>query len=273
MPTPSTKPKNFTFYTVGSGQSAVITGNSSTLYGGNDTLISAGNNNVLIAGSSSSTLVASTIPGSFTSLIGNGSSSLVAGNGNDYISLNGQGDQISGVSGGIDTIATSSNNISLLDTLTYGSGITNVANLIFTGTTSGATLSGNSLSGSLIGSKFYGNQIIAGTGAETLVGGSGNDCLVGNGRSVLIGNGGNDTYVINQSGDKILQTNLGGTVQTALRKFDLSNTAQNGPGVAKVTGVVFSENGTVTSGVVTLTGNSLNDTIVGVLSAGVITTP
>lgn len=202
------------------GDKLVVTGNNSTLYGGAgpDTLQIAvnpakpsvtGNNDWLIAGVGANTLIGSnsTVTGAADTLVGNGRSSLVGGSVNNTFILNTNGDKISlGLyAGKVNSIRTSLNNFSLADTLARGTGVANVNNLIYTGN-GPSTLVGNDRNGSLVGSSLYGNNLVAGTGIQTLVGSNSalvGDRLTGNGRSSLIGGLGNDTYVLNTPGDKV----------------------------------------------------------------------
>jgi Ca2+-binding RTX toxin-like protein len=274
-------PKNFSFYTVPVSTSGTLTGNFSTLLGSaGSTLVAAGKSDVLNAGSGPSTLIGSSLAGVSTTLIGNGTSSLSGGRGNDLFQIPFAGDSIGGSAGGNDTLSSPINAIDLNDTLSYGTGIAAVANAVYTGL-GGATLVGNGLKGSLLGGRSGGNSLVSGTASQTLVGGNplagGNDAdtLIGNGRSFLIGGNGNNVYVVNAAGDTIVQPSGTGTssVRTSLNGFNLTDTLHYGSGILNVKQLFFT-NDTLTTGTISLTGNTLDNTIVGsanaknILSAG-----
>lgn len=267
-------PKNFSFYSVPISDSGTLTGNFSTLLGSaGSTLVAAGKSDVLQAGSGPATLIAASLAGSATTLIGNGSSSLSGGRGNDLFQIPFAGDSIGGTPGGNDTLSSPINAIDLTDTLSFGSGITAVGNAVYTGL-GGATLTGNGLKGSLIGGKSGGNSLVAGTASQTLVGGRtagvgiDADTLVGNGRSFLLGGNGDNVYVVNAQGDRIVQPVGNGiaSVRTSLTSFNLTNTLHYGTGIQNVKQLVFT-NDTLSTGTVSLTGNSLNNTIIGAANA------
>lgn len=269
------------------GDKLWVTGNSSTLYGGAgpDTLQIAvnpakpsvtGNNDWLISGVGANTLIGSnsTVTGAADTLIGNGRSSLVGGSVNNTFVLNTNGDKLSlGLSAGkINTVRTSLNNFNLADTAAHGAGVANVNNLLYTGN-GPATLVGNDRNGSLVGSSLYGNNLIAGTGNQTLIGSNNplvGDRLTGNGHSSLIGGLGNDTYVLNTPGDKIyiptsqpFQPTGTDTILTTIPSLSLTDTLTYGAGILGVEDITFNDGGSVTSGTVTLGGNSLDNTIIG----------
>jgi Ca2+-binding RTX toxin-like protein len=272
-------PKNFSFYSVTVSDSGTLTGNFSTLLGSaGSTLVAAGKSDVLEAGSGPATLIAASLAGSSTTLIGNGSSSLSGSRGNDLFQIPFAGDSIGGTAGGNDTLSTPINAIDLTDTLSFGSGITGVGNAVYTGL-GGATLTGNGLKGSLIGGKSGGNSLIAGSASQTLVGGStvgggvDADTLVGNGRSFLVGGNGNNVYVVNTQGDQIIQPSGNGvsSLRTPLTSVNLTDTLHYGTGILNVKQLVFT-NDTLTTGTVSLIGNSLDNTIVGAVNASNVLT-
>jgi hypothetical protein len=267
-------PKNFSFYSVPVSDSGTLTGNFSTLLGSaGSTLVAAGKSDVLEAGVGPATLIGASLAGSSTTLIGNGSSSLSGGRGNDLFQIPFAGDSIGGTPGGNDTLSSPINAIDLTDTLSFGPGITAVGNAVYTGL-GGATLTGNGLKGALIGGKSGGNSLVAGTASQTLVGGRtvgvgiDADTLVGNGRSFLLGGNGDNVYVVNAQGDRIAQPSGSGvaSVRTSLSSFNLADTLHYGTGIQNVKQLVFT-NDTLSTGTVSLTGNSLNNTIVGAANA------
>ena len=122
------------------------------------------------------------------------------------------------------------------------------------------------------------DYLIAGTGANTLVGStlsSNFTTLQGNGQSTLQYAGAVNTIILNSGSangsdyqtDSILPATLSGgklgiagasIIQTSLDQFDLSNTFNHGAGVASIKGLV--NTGAANA---TLQGNNLNDSIVG----------
>lgn len=120
------------------------------------------------------------------------------------------------------------------------------------------------------------NTSFIATGTSTLVGGSNSDTLVGNGRSFLIGGGGDDSYIISQSGagstarfDKVTESAIGGTdtARTTIPNFNLADTLRYGSGIANIENLTFNDGGTLISGIVTLAGNTNDNTIIGARNA------
>ena len=120
------------------------------------------------------------------------------------------------------------------------------------------------------------NYLKAGTAANTLVGSSlssATTVLEGNGRSTLRYAGANNTFLINNSvsggtgwdykTDSIVAASNTAsantsTIRTTLNRFDLSNTANHGTGVANIRNIMYTGTGDVT-----LQGNSQNNWIQG----------
>ncbi len=168
----------------GNGQNNTITANDlgNTLFGdaGNDLLIGGAANDVLDGGS--------------------GSDTLLGGAGDDTYAVNNSGDQVVESAGaGSDTV-----HASIDYALTA-----NVENLVLTG---GATLGlGNALNNTITGNNL-GNSLAGDAGNDTLNGGAGNDSLDGGtGADTMSGNGGNDSYVVDNTGDVVVESVGAGT--------------------------------------------------------------
>lgn len=285
----------YTFYTVPGNTSETVSGDFSTLLGlsgesslDTPTLTATGLSNFLIAdpdNASPTYLRSNARRGAYTTLIGNGSSTLVGGVGNDFFKITSLGDILmGGALGGNDTLSSAFGTIDLSSngTTSLGNDVTMVANAVYTGL-GGATITGNSLPGILKGGSLGGNSLVAGSASQTLIGGnpsslsgSAADTLQGNGRSYLMGGSGDNLYLINNRGDRIVQPSGSGISQilTTLTSFSLTDTVGYGNGLLNVRNLIFDNNSPSPSRTVSLSGNSLNNTIVGssstsnVLTAG-----
>jgi len=186
----------------GNGQANTITGNvaSNVLKGGDG-------NDILLGGAGNDTLEGEadrdTLDGGF------GTDILKGGSGNDNYVVDNTGDSIiEAAGGGIDGV-----NSSVTYTLPN-----NVENLTLRGTSAingigngqANTITGNVASNVLKGGA--GNDILlGGAGNDTLEGGTGRDTLDGGfGADVLKGGTGNDNYVVDNTGDSIIEAAGGG---------------------------------------------------------------
>lgn len=125
-----------------------------------------------------------------------GADTMIGYGGNDYYIVNSAGDRITEVAGGgIDEVATTLASYTLPEF---------VENLTFVGS-GNFTGGGNELANLLIGG--VGNDTLSGAaGADTLVGGAGNDRLDGGtGADALVGGAGDDVYVVDDSGDVVVE--------------------------------------------------------------------
>lgn len=204
----------------GAGNDSVDGGaGNDTLDGGdgNDTLLGGLGNDVLLGGIGADTLTG----GAGDDVLdgGVGADTLTGGLGNDLYMVDSGSEVVSeGVEEGVDTVQSS---------LTYTLGA-NVENLVLTGAGSiggvGNTLdnaiTGNEASNTLSGDA--GNDVLrgqagddtllGGAGADTLAGGSGNDQLDGGiGVDNLAGGAGNDVYLIDHTGDVVVEEAGNGT--------------------------------------------------------------
>lgn len=288
--------KRYTFYTLPGNTSETVSGDFSTLLGlsgdsqqATPTLTATGLSNFLIADSANPSpvyLQSGARRGAFTTLIGNGSSTLLGGAGNDFFQITSPGDILADVvagatSGGSDTLSSSYASIDLTNTSTLGSGVTMVGNAVYTGL-GGAAITGNALPGVLKGGALGGNSLVAGTASQTLVGGAtigggiAADTLKGNGRSFLLGGSGDNLFLINTPGDRIGQPRASSLSQilTTQTSVNLTDTLNYGPGILNIGQLVFDNASPSPSRIVSLTGNSQNNSIYGsqttsnVLTAG-----
>ncbi len=163
---------------------------------GNDTLSGSTGDDTLIGGAGNDTLLG-----------GVGADTMVGGTGDDYYQIENAGDTVvEAVGEGVDTVAT------------YLSGYTLAANtenlILMTGAISG--------SGNALDNRLYGTA-----DANVLYGGAGNDWLKGYaGADTLYGGTGNDTYIVEDSGDVIVEAaNEGVDTINATVSIDLTNTA------------------------------------------------
>ncbi len=266
----------------------IVTGSgNNTLTGGtgNDTFVGGSGNTVMVGGGGSDVLVG-----------GSGNNTITGGSGNDTL-IGGTGSNVLNGGGGTDTFvlsahtagtpakdtltnSTSTNILSLTkfsNALTFslaaGSGVAQLADPIagYSLDIAGGVFktvvlgSGNNI---VTGNATLGTTIVGGSGNNVLIGGTGNDVLVGgSGNDILIGGGGVDT-LSGVGGDDIL---IGGTlsfsnnttgllaIQTAWNSGDTytNRVAALRSGVGP--GNAFAISATT----VTLTPNSVKDTLVG----------
>jgi Ca2+-binding RTX toxin-like protein len=173
---------------------------------------------------------------------GAGADTLIGGAGNDTYIVDNAGDVVvEDANAGIDTIKTAFNTFTLS---------ANLENLTFTG--AGAfTGTGNAAA----------NTITGGAGDDTLDGGAGADTLVGG--------AGNDTYLIDNTGDVIVEAANGGTdtVKTTANVYTLGANVENltfiGTGNFVGTGSAVDNVITGGAGNDTLSGGAGNDTLDG----------
>ncbi|MDP2831692.1 MAG: calcium-binding protein [Pseudomonadota bacterium] len=193
------------------------------------------------------TLIGNAAANTLTGLAGNdslnggaGADSLIGGLGNDTYTVDNLGDVVTeNANEGTDTVQSSI-------TCTLAA---NVENLTLTGT---AAINGT---GNTLDNVLTGN-----TGANTLTGGAGNDTLNGGaGVDTLIGGIGNDTYVVENSGDVVMEAANEGTdlVQSSVT-YTLGANVEN----LTLTGT-GNINGTGNSLSNTLTGNAAANTLKG----------
>ena len=168
----------------GNGQDNTITANDlgNTLFGdaGNDTLIGGAANDVLDGGS--------------------GNDTLLGGAGDDTYTVDNSSDQVVETAGaGSDTVLAS------ID-YTLAS---NIENLVLTGS---ATMGfGNGLNNTITGNNL-GNFLAGDAGDDVLNGGAGDDVLDGGtGADRMSGGGGNDSYVVDNTGDVVVERVDAGT--------------------------------------------------------------
>jgi len=150
---------------------------------------------------------------------GDGSDTLQGGAGDKAVDFlyGGNGNDIYFVDSTIDTISDSSGTDTIYTSLSFNLAsdlVTDIENLVYTGKTK-ATLTGNSYQNSIVGSlaseTLFGddeNDTLDGqAGNDLLSGGADNDSLIGGlGADTMLGGTGDDTYVIDNTGDKILET-------------------------------------------------------------------
>jgi trimeric autotransporter adhesin len=132
----------------------------------------------------------------------------------------------------------------------------NVENLTLTGT-GAIDATGNSLDNTLTGNNWA-NLLIGGQGDDTLNGGAGGDTLNGGvGIDVMRGDLASDTYIVDNASDTVVESASEGndTVQASVT-FSLSANVEN----LTLTG----------NGAIDATGNSLDNTIAGNVSANIL---
>lgn len=187
----------------GSGNDTIIGNSADNILKGNagdDSLSGREGNDTLEGGSGNDTLDG-----------GVGADTMIGGIGNDIYFVDNVADQvIEDANAGIDEVRT-----------TLGSYVlkANFENLTGTSAT-GQTLTGNTLD----------NVIKGGAGNDTLDGGAGNDTLDGGaGADTLIGGIGNDIYVVDNIGDKLVESRDAGIdeVKTTLSTFTLATNFEN----------------------------------------------
>jgi Ca2+-binding RTX toxin-like protein len=244
---------------------------------GNDTLTGGDGNDILNAGAGNNNLLGG--DGNDSLNAGDGKDSLVGGAGNDTLNagsgidtlIGGLGDDIyvtdnvyetltETAKQGIDTVQSTVSytlkvnfeNLTLLGT-TNINGTGNTVNNIITGNTGNNTLDGQG-----------GNDILfGGTGNDVLLGQIGNDTLDGGtGNDTLYGNEGNNIYVVDNTGDIVIEGVSQGT--------DLVTTSVNYTLTDQVENLTLYVGTTVTTTNINGTGNALNNTITGSSGSNVI---
>jgi Ca2+-binding RTX toxin-like protein len=144
---------------------------------------------------------------------GAGNDIMAGGAGDDVYFVDSIGDVVTEQLGeGTDTVNTTLNSYSL-------AALGNVENLSFTGA-SAFTGTGNAAA----------NVITGGAGNDTLDGGDGNDTLIGGlGADTMTGGAGDDTYVVDNTGDIVIEAVGGGTdtVTTTLNSYTLTANVEN----------------------------------------------
>ncbi len=227
-----------------------VTTAQNTIRAGTDTLSGFEN---LTGSAFNDTLTGTSAANVLTGLGGNdalnggaGGDWMLGGTGNDTYVVDNVGDVVTELDGeGTDTIQSS---------LSWSlAGLTFVENLTLTGT---AALSGNG--------NALDNIIIGNSGANVLTGGDGSDTLNGGtGADQMFGGAGNDTYVIDNAGDVVNETDGDGTdtVQSSI-SFSLAD---------PVHAIGAIENLTLTgTGAINATGNGLDNVLIGNSAANVL---
>jgi Ca2+-binding RTX toxin-like protein len=269
----------------GAGDDAILGG------GGSDVLSGGDGNDALTGGAASDTLSGGAGNDTFFYTIGDGADAVDGGADADALAIAGSasndtldvvfsGTALATVEGG--TLANVESVRADLgagnDTLNYAGTTVGVAANLATGAASG--FGG---AGSLVGIENViggsGNDTLVGTsGANTLTGGLGNDTLDGNGGAdSLAGGAGDDTYVTDGGGTLTEATNAGiDIVQSSAATFTLGNNFENLTltGFANINGTGNGLNNLITgndgnntlagaAGVDTLVGGNGDDTLVG----------
>ncbi|RZJ27271.1 MAG: calcium-binding protein, partial [Brevundimonas sp.] len=231
---------------IGSGFNDVIFGDAqgNVIMGGagSDTLLGLGGDDILIGGAGA----ANTLQG------GTGDDRYILTTYDSIVELAGEGN---------DTVETALNSLVLA---------ANVETLIFTGT--GAFYAVGNATANLITGGGSGDQLDGGQGDDVLWGGDGNDTLIGgagidalnggagadilnggSGDDVLTGGLGDDRYVVDSSGDQIIELAGQGvdTVETSLSIWTLANGLENlvYAGTGAFTGIGNTANNIITGGV------------------------
>ncbi|MEJ7928095.1 VCBS domain-containing protein [Sphingobium sp. AN641] len=241
--------------TISSGDVDTITNVENAIGGsGNDTITGSTGNNVLAGNGGNDTLNG-----------GSGNDTLMGGDGDDTLTGGAGNDTVDG-GNGIDTVSYSANsvaqtiNLTLSTAQTIASGdvdtIINVENVI--GGTGADTITGST-----------GNNILTGgSGNDTIIGNDGNDTLIGGaGNDVLNGSAGIDT--VDYSANTVAQTiNLTLTAQQTISSGNLDTLSNienvlGGTGADTVTGSTGNNLLNGGSGNDTINGNDGDDTLVG----------
>ncbi|NFV78771.1 calcium-binding protein, partial [Magnetospirillum aberrantis] len=180
---------------------------------------------------------------------GTGADVMVGGAGNDLYRVDDVGDWVvEDANGGIDMVETSLQAFGLAD---------QIENVKFTGTGTFVGV-GNALD----------NWLVGGTGADTLDGGAGDDTLDGDaGADILIGGTGNDLYLVDDSGDQLVEQADGGidTVQTSAATYTLGEEIEN---LRFVGSGAFIGTGNDSDNVIT--GGAVTDTLYGGAGADIL---
>ena len=197
---------------------------------------------------------------------GTGNDVMIGGAGNDVYIVDAAGDQvIEAAGGGTDEVRTTLASYALPD---YVETLTYVGVGGFTGT-------GNDIANTITGGNG-GNSLYGRGGNDVLTGGAGDDLLDGGtGDDVMTGGLGNDVYVVDSTGDRIVELANQGTdeVRTTLTTYALGDNLENltytGTGLFTGTGNAAANVITAGSGGSKLSGGDGNDTLIG--GAGVDT--
>jgi len=188
---------------------------------------------------------------------GTGDDVMIGGIGDDVYIVDSAGDTVIETSGGgTDEVRTTLASYALPD---YVEKLTYYGVGAFTGT-------GNALDNVIVGGNG-GNKLYGGAGNDTLTGGTGDDLLDGGtGDDVMTGGAGNDVYVVDSTGDRIVELAGQGTdeVRTTLTTYTLGDNLENltytGSGVFTGTGNALANVITAGNGGSKLKGGAGNDT-------------
>jgi Ca2+-binding RTX toxin-like protein len=198
---------------------------------------------------------------------GSGADSMIGGSGNDTYIVQDAGDRtVEAAGGGTDRV-----NASVSFTLPSNVeqlSLTGTAAINGTGNTLSNTITGNSAGNSLAGGD--GNDSLYGAdGNDTLNGGNGNDLLEGgNGNDSMSGGAGSDRYVVQSSGDKVVEAAGGGTDSvsssiTYTLPSEVESLTLTGTSAINGTGNALSNKLTGNAAINSLVGGSGNDTLDG----------
>ena len=191
---------------------------------------------------------------------GTGADRMVGWGGDDVYIVDDAGDiVVEDAGGGSDEVRTT------LASYTLGA---NVESLTFVGT--GAFVgTGNALSNTIRGGDG-GAKLSGGAGDDTLIGGAGNNILDGGtGDDRMTGGAGDDIYIVDSSGDVVVEAAGGGTdeVRTSLASLTLAANVEKltftGAGAFTGTGNALANTLTGGAGEDTLYGGDGNDTLIG----------
>lgn len=237
---------------------------------GNDTIFGNSADNILVGNGGDDILIG--YDGNDVLNGGSGANSISGGAGNDTLIVSGNGSELQGgigndiyvVSGRTDTIIEYANEgtdeVRTTSFIYDLNSANNVEILTFTDNLAHAGV-GNALA----------NTLIAGTAADELHGRGGDDIIRGGSGSAntLLGGTGNDVYVVEASGDSVIEYANEGidTVSTALSVFYLRDNVENlvYTGTGTFSGVGSADNNTMTAGAGAdfLNGNDGNDILIG----------
>ncbi|NKC33705.1 Calx-beta domain-containing protein [Falsiroseomonas selenitidurans] len=221
-----------------------ITGNS-----GNNLLMGGSGNDTLDGGAGADTLDG-----------GTGADSMVGGTGNDTYVVDNTGDRVIEASNaGVDHVRAS---------VTFSLSGQHIENLTLTGT-SAINGTGNTLANQITGNSGN-NLLMGGSGNDTLDGGAGADTLDGGtGADSMVGGTGNDTYVVDNTGDRVIEASNAGvdhvraSVTFSLSGQHIENLTLTGTSAINGTGNTLANQITGNSGNNLLMGGSGNDTLDG----------